>query len=140
MTRERCPVCDAPLATEADIAKADGADEDSDLRWATALCWSLAVPAYACSGRPPVDWRARALAAEAERIRFKAERDDLDQRLADYSLRYRDLQRERDDETADTRGAAVRDFYSWLAGRDTFNLPAPEVLTRWVAAWLRGDA
>lgn len=55
--RERCPVCDCPKATADDwmqYAGGEGVD----------LCWADA--ASPCAG-PRVDWRARALAAEAER-------------------------------------------------------------------------
>lgn len=71
VTRERCHVCDAPLASE----------EDREERLATAphhfrpdLCWNP-VLGFACC-RSPVDWRARALAAEAELDLCKAGRND----------------------------------------------------------------
>lgn len=51
-TREPCPVCAAPLASEADYAT-----------WAPnpALCWSR----YSKCQNKPVDWRSRALHAES---------------------------------------------------------------------------
>jgi hypothetical protein len=37
------------------------------------------------------------------------------------------------------RAGTVREFFGWLADRDTFNLPTSDVLERWLRAWLRGD-
>lgn len=54
--RQRCPDCDAPLARETDR------NEHGDHPAAGYICWRLGGPCR----RPPVDWRARALAAEAE--------------------------------------------------------------------------
>lgn len=54
--RERCHVCDAVLATEADTDTLSGLT-------LMALCWSSLIGAP-CN-RPPVNWRDRALAAEA---------------------------------------------------------------------------
>jgi hypothetical protein len=34
---------------------------------------------------------------------------------------------------------AVREFYQWLRGRDTFTLPASETLERLLAKWRRGE-
>lgn len=63
-TRAKCPNCDQPLATEADH-DTRGCDRcarfDATCPHAS-LCWSAF--AMTC---PPVDWRARALAAERER-------------------------------------------------------------------------
>lgn len=55
---DRCPSCDAPLARDADVAaRAAGDVADNDV-----LCWSLGGRCV----RESVDWRARALAAEAK--------------------------------------------------------------------------
>ena len=62
-TPERCPVCDAVLATEADY-DASHTRGLPQTRIAE-LCWSVVFGSRCIS--PPVDWRARALAAEAER-------------------------------------------------------------------------
>lgn len=58
MTPARCPACDRPLATQADY-DATGEGERTDLCW---RAWNNDRCMH-----PPVDWRARALAAE-ERI------------------------------------------------------------------------
>lgn len=67
MSRDNCPVCDAPLATEADEAEwqeLDTEQVDTD-NWRPDLCWSRISGDH--GDRDPIDWRARALAAEAER-------------------------------------------------------------------------
>lgn len=55
---DRCPSCDAPLATMADIRPDDTPRPEDDL-----LCWRAF---HGECQREPVDWRARALAAESE--------------------------------------------------------------------------
>jgi hypothetical protein len=64
MIRERCPVCDTPLASEADLRRAQDAAPGDDYHWRGELCWAPWGQDRRCS-RKPVDWRARALVAEA---------------------------------------------------------------------------
>lgn len=60
----RCPDCDLPLATQADHdATAEGEGDD--------LCWRAWAGDVCC--RTPVDWRARALAAEARVVELEAD-------------------------------------------------------------------
>lgn len=83
--RERCPVCDAVLATEVDHAEWKGRTGPTfTAERLYSLCWSR-IANGPCL-RTPVDWRARALAAEAES-------DDLDLRLAEHALKLRGLAR-----------------------------------------------
>lgn len=73
-TNERCVVCDLPRATTEQwetMCGGEGAD----------LCW--ATDGLRCSGKP-VDWRARALAAETER-------DAVGDSVAGLEARYADL-------------------------------------------------
>jgi hypothetical protein len=75
--RERCPVCDDVLATEADVvAFASGMLTRATVE---ALCWARFNPPKSCI-RTPVDWRARALAAEAA---LTEERERGDRLLAE---------------------------------------------------------
>ena len=62
---ERCPDCDAPLATKGDLGR-----DDPNKCWRR-VAWGLGV----CT-REPVPWPARALAAEADVARLTGERDD----------------------------------------------------------------
>ena len=59
---DRCPICDSPLATDDDTRRAMSDDERAG------MCWSFGGRCL----REPADWRARALAAEAERDRIAA--------------------------------------------------------------------
>lgn len=61
---DRCPTCDRPLATRADSL--NPALNPDDGEGTDALCWRNWYVGNACPN-PPVDWRARALAA-ADRI------------------------------------------------------------------------
>jgi hypothetical protein len=71
MTRERCHICDAPLASEVDLRRAQGAEPgDPDFAWKGVLCWAPWGQDRRC-GRGPVDWRTRALAAEVESKRWR---------------------------------------------------------------------
>lgn len=75
-TRERCPVCDAPLASQADR-----------VNWLTVdlpnLCWSRYPTVAALEMRPDnhaapaVDWRSRSLNAEVERDEQRKRADRL---------------------------------------------------------------
>ena len=58
-----CHECDRPLATKADDARHDGIDCDGHTCWCVEKCWNGL--AGRCEAEP-VDWRARALAAERE--------------------------------------------------------------------------
>lgn len=53
----RCPICDRPLATDADT------EHPTDCAHCYQLCWGVRTMSH-CDG-DPVDWRARALTAEA---------------------------------------------------------------------------
>lgn len=63
--RERCPICDFPLATEADWSRAVTQGHTADLRvYEGHLCWrDMMTPDH--HPGPAIDWRARALKAEA---------------------------------------------------------------------------
>ena len=62
MNRTPCPVCDFPLATEADSAEAAAAGLTlRDVLTERRLCWII----HGCHVGPAIDWRARALKAEA---------------------------------------------------------------------------
>lgn len=132
---DRCPVCDAVLATDADF----DASRTRGLPQAriAELCWSVVFGSRCI--RPPVDWRARALAAEArlrardivcipdeqvEMVRgYIAGVDPMDVPVVDVQV---------------LRADSVREFYRWLIGRDTF-LPGKVTIERWLSEWLRGD-
>lgn len=58
---DRCPDCDAPLATQADW---DGHEDGCMCRRCRALCWRAWLTR--CE-REPMDWRTRAIKAEATR-------------------------------------------------------------------------
>ena len=78
MSAGRCPECDAPLATLADHAAWREAGEPDDYR--PDLCWARPdlVPVVHSGEftlqcmREPVDWRARARAAQARLERVRA--------------------------------------------------------------------
>jgi len=66
-TRERCAVCDFPLATDGDWRRAVQQGHTSDLAvYEGHLCWSVLV-SHTLHAGPAIDWRARALEAEKER-------------------------------------------------------------------------
>lgn len=68
----RCPRCDRPVAT-AELWETHGADGNGcECAVCSAHCWACAPP-YGCTG-DPVDWRARALAAEHDRDEAIAQR------------------------------------------------------------------
>lgn len=64
---DRCPDCDATLATQADY---DAHPDGCECERCRSLCWRVYESAW-CS-RPPVDWRERALSAEAAVRRLRA--------------------------------------------------------------------
>lgn len=59
--RERCPVCDFPLASESDCRAPFSTDLPS-------LCWKRFNGDHR---GPAIDWRARALKAEADAARLR---------------------------------------------------------------------
>lgn len=81
-TRETCPVCDAPQAVDADRDPAPlGLDTMVKI---FDLCW-VALEGGGEHPREPVDWRARALAAERERDEARADRDMFAARANRYA-------------------------------------------------------
>lgn len=71
--RERCPVCDFPLAAQPDLATLQNHDHDTDAcagpkcrfdeeHFGQKLCWNLFWGGHVGHA---IDWRARALEAEA---------------------------------------------------------------------------
>lgn len=78
-TNERCPVCDRPEATADQWARVER-DENIPAAEGVAVCWGEGEPQCVTAS---VDWRARALAAEAERDEANAARDTLRERVAE---------------------------------------------------------
>lgn len=70
MSLDRCPDCDAPLATAADGAIHDALGGDCEGP-AHARCLALCWPEGGACIREPMDWRARALAAEAREAKWR---------------------------------------------------------------------
>ena len=60
-TPTRCPTCDRPRATQTDF---DACNDDCSCDRCRTLCWSR-WNAGECCHNEPIDWRARALAAES---------------------------------------------------------------------------
>lgn len=82
MSRAPCPVCDFPLATEADdevlsAASEAGRPTDDIALFADVLCWSEFVAQHRDGelGDGVKHWRARALKAEAALPRFESDCD-----------------------------------------------------------------
>ena len=83
--RERCPVCDFPLATQPDLATLQNHDHDTDAcagpkcrfdeeHFGQKLCWNLFWGGHV---GPAINWRARALEAEGKLVRMAAHVEPL---------------------------------------------------------------
>lgn len=101
MTAERCPRCDKPLARDEDYRREEKPGDE-------ALCWEP----ERCKA---IDWRARALTAEAERDAERAERKGvIDEALVARAQR---MEAERDQVIAALHGLreAARAYVSEMS-------------------------